>query len=152
MSNEIELTSTHVVNILLVEDNEADVFLTKEAFKETKLVINMDTVDDGEKCMAYLRKQGPYRDAPTPDLILLDLNLPIMDGREVLAEILKDEALRRLVVVILTTSQSDNDLNAMYNLRCNSYITKPVDFHQFHRVIKSLSNYWFTVITLPPKK
>ncbi len=152
MSSEIQLNRARAMVILLVEDNEADVILTREAFKESKLDIQMDTVDNGEKCMAYLRKQGPYRDAPTPDLILLDLNLPVMDGREVLAEILKDDALRTMPVVILTTSGSDRDLNSMYSLRCSSYIKKPVDFHQFHNVIKSLSNYWFTVVALPPKK
>ncbi|MBI3774158.1 MAG: response regulator [Gammaproteobacteria bacterium] len=152
MSNDIDLKRVRAVDILLVEDNEADVVLTQLAFKESKLLINMDTVEDGEKCMAYLRKQEPYGNAPTPDLILLDLNLPVMDGREVLSEILKDEALRKLPVVILTTSRSDSDLQAMYNLRCNSYITKPIDFEQFHRVVKSLCEYWFTVVTLPPKK
>lgn len=152
MSTEIDLRRARAVDILLVEDNEADVVLTQLAFKESRLLINMDTVEDGEKCMAYLRKQAPYRDAPTPDLILLDLNLPVMDGREVLAEILKDESLRKLPVVILTTSRSDADLLAMYNLRCNSYITKPIDFEQFHRVITSLCEYWFTVVTLPPKR
>lgn len=152
MSNDIDLKGVRAVQILLVEDNEADVILTQLAFKESKLIINMDTVEDGEKCMAYLRKQAPYQDAPTPDLILLDLNLPVMDGREVLSEILKDDALRNLPVVILTTSRSDSDLLAMYNLRCNSYITKPIDFEQFHRVVQSLCDYWFTVVTLPPKK
>lgn len=151
MSNKVELGRVRAVDILLVEDNEADVILTQEAFKASKLTVNMDIVDDGEKCMAYLRKQEPYRDAPTPDLVLLDLNLPVMDGREVLAEMLKDDALRKLPVVVLTTSKSDSDLIAMYNLRCNSFITKPIDFQQFHRVVQSLCDYWFTVVALPPK-
>lgn len=102
--------------------------LTREAFKESKLDIKMDMVDDGEKCMAYLRKQGPYLNAPTPDLILLDINLPVMDGREVLAEILKDGALRSLPVVILTTSESDSGLMTMYNLRCSFYLKNPSIF------------------------
>lgn len=152
MSNQIDLSQARAANILLVEDNEADVLLTQLAFQESRLLVNMDTVDDGEKCMAYLRKQAPYREAPTPDLILLDLNLPVMDGREVLAEMIEDDALRKLPVVVLTTSKSDSDLLAMYNLRCSSYIIKPIDFEQFHRVIKHLCEYWFTVVTLPPKK
>ncbi len=151
MNGEMELAYGRPVDILLVEDNEADVILTQEAFKESKLVVRMHHVDDGEKCMAYLRKQPPYENVMKPDLVLLDLNLPVMDGREVLTEILKDEELRRLPVVILTTSTSDSDLIHMYNLRCNSYITKPVDFEQFHRVIKSICEYWFTVVALPPK-
>ena len=102
--------------------------------------------------MAFLRKDGRYSDAPTPDLILLDLNMPVMDGREVMAEIVKDQQLRKLSVVILTTSNGARDILDMYNLRCSSYIVKPVDFTQFRRVIQQLSDYWFTVVVLPPKE
>lgn len=151
MNPSFDLERARPVDILLVEDNEADVILTQQALKESKLVVKMNHVDNGEKCMAYLRKQAPYTNACTPDLILLDLNLPVMDGREVLAEMLKDDALRKLPVVILTTSSSESDLATMYDLRCNSYITKPVDFEQFHRVVRSICEYWFTVVALPPK-
>ncbi|HUS39649.1 MAG: response regulator [Pirellulales bacterium] len=136
--------------VLLVEDSEDDVFLTRKTFENAKLAVNLHHVENGKKCMSFLRKEGKYADAPTPDLILLDLNMPVMDGREVLAEIVQDDKLRKLCVVILTTSDSESDLLDMYNLRCSSYITKPVDFVQFQRVIEEISNYWFTVVVLPP--
>jgi CheY-like chemotaxis protein len=135
--------------ILLVEDNEMDVVLTREGFKRNKLSINMHHVGDGEECMAFLRKQGAYADAPTPDLILLDLNLPVMDGREVLAALVADDELRHLLVVVLTTSDDESDVLDMYKLRCNSYITKPVDFNKFLEVIRGLADYWFTLVVLP---
>ncbi len=135
-----------------MEDSQNDVLLTRESFKRSKLVVNMHHAENGEECMAFLRKEGPYADAPTPDLILLDLNMPVMDGREVLAEIVKDKELRKLPVVILTTSDTERDLLEMYNLRCSSYITKPVDFDQFQRVIDKIGHYWFTVVVLPPKE
>jgi CheY-like chemotaxis protein len=137
--------------ILLVEDSEDDVFLTRKSFENAKLAVNLHHVEHGKKCMLFLRKEGEYADAPTPDLILLDLNMPVMDGRQVLAEIVRDDELRKLCVVILTTSDSERDVLDMYNLRCSSYITKPVDFAQFQRVIEEISNYWFTVVVLPPK-
>jgi two-component system response regulator len=136
--------------ILLVEDNEADVVLTRESFRRGKLKVNLHHVDNGEECMAFLRKEGQYASAPTPDLILLDLNMPVMDGREVLAEMVKDESLRHLPVVILTTSADEHDVLNMYRLRCSSYATKPVDFDQFQRVIQGIEDYWFTVVALPP--
>ncbi|HTT41374.1 MAG TPA: response regulator [Burkholderiales bacterium] len=143
------LAASRPAEILLVEDNEDDVFLTRMAFEQAKLIVNLHHVDDGEKCMAFLRKQPPYADAPTPDLILLDLNLPVMDGREVLAEIVKDEALKHLAVVVLTTSYEAEDIATMYKLRCNSYITKPVDFEKFVDAVRKLQDYWFTVVILP---
>jgi two-component system response regulator len=106
-------------------------------------------VENGEECLAFLRKQGEYADVPTPDLILLDLDMPVMDGREVLAEMVQDEQLRHLAVVILTTSAGEQDVLQMYKLRCSSYITKPVDFDQFQRVIEGIGDYWFTVVVLP---
>lgn len=136
--------------ILLVEDNEADVVLTRESFRRGKLKVNLHHVDNGEECMAFLRKEGQYASAPTPDLILLDLNMPVMDGREVLAEMVKDESLCHLPVVILTTSADEHDVLNMYRLRCSSYATKPVDFDQFQRVIQGIEDYWFTVVALPP--
>jgi len=143
------LAASRPAEILLVEDNDDDVFLTRMAFEQAKLIVNLHHVDDGEKCMAFLRKQPPYADAPTPDLVLLDLNLPVMDGREVLAEIVKDEALKHLAVVVLTTSYEAEDIAAMYKLRCNSYITKPVDFEKFVDAVRKLQDYWFTVVILP---
>jgi len=136
--------------ILLVEDNEADVVLTRESFQRGKLKVNLHHVENGEECMAFLRKEGQYVSAPTPDLILLDLNMPVMDGREVLAEMVKDESLCHLPVVILTTSADEHDVLNMYRLRCSSYATKPVDFDQFQRVIQGIEEYWFTVVALPP--
>ena|SRR5271170_6575598 len=135
--------------ILLVEDNEYDVELTREGFKMSKFVVDLHHVKDGEECMAFLRKEGPYSDAPTPDILLLDLNMPRMDGREVLTEISRDEKLRHLPVVILTTSQEEQEILKMYQLRCSSYIVKPVNFEQFQRVIHSFSDYWLTVVVLP---
>jgi chemotaxis family two-component system response regulator Rcp1 len=143
------LTHSRVAEILLVEDNEDDVFLTREAFNAARLRVNLHHVDNGEKCLRYLRKQDPYADAPTPDLILLDLHMPIMDGREVLAEIVKDEKLKSLPVVVLTTSQEAKDIEQMYKLRCNSYITKPVDFNNFVQAISQLAGYWLTLVVLP---
>jgi two-component system response regulator len=143
------LDHTRPTEILLVEDNENDVILTRQAFKEAKLAVRLHHVQDGEKCMAFLRKQGEYASVPTPDIILLDLNMPRMDGREVLAEISGDENLRHLPVVILTTSYAEQEILKMYKLRCSSYIIKPVDFEQFVRVIRLFTDYWLTVVVLP---
>jgi two-component system response regulator len=144
-----ELSGSHPAEILLVEDNESDVVLTRQGFKQAKLVVNLSHVENGEKCLAFLRKQGEYADAPTPDLVLLDLNMPVMDGREVLAEIVADDNLKRLPVVVLTTSETEADVLDMYKLRTSSYIVKPVDFEKFLRVIQGISDYWFTVVVLP---
>lgn len=148
----MNLTSnqTRPAEILLVEDNENDVLLTQLGFKQAKLAVNFHHVPDGEQCMAFLRKQDKYAAVPTPDIILLDLNMPRMDGREVLAAISGDEKLRHLPVVILTTSSAEQEILKMYKLRCSSYIIKPVDFEQFVRVIRQFSDYWFTVVVLPP--
>ncbi|MGC1172385.1 response regulator [Polaromonas sp.] len=143
------LADSRVAEILLVEDNEDDVFLTREAFDAARLRVNLHHVDNGEKCMQFLRKQGPYSKAPTPDLILLDLHMPIMDGREVLAEIVKDDKLKHLPVVVLTTSYEAKDIEQMYSLRCNSYITKPIDFNNFVQAISQLAGYWLTLVVLP---
>lgn len=137
--------------ILLVEDNADDVELTREAFKMAKLAVDLHHAKDGEQCMAFIRKQGQYADAPTPDIIMLDLNMPRMDGREVLTEISKDENLCHLPVVILTTSQEEQEILKMYKLRCSSYIVKPVDLLQFVRVIQTFSDYWLALVVLPPK-
>jgi two-component system response regulator len=135
--------------ILLAEDNENDVELTRLAFKRCKLMLNLHHVPDGEECMAFLRKQGKYSHAPTPDLILLDLNMPRMDGREVLAEVVADKTLNAIPVVVLTTSAQDEEILKLYKLRCSSYIIKPVDFEQFLQAVGSIAEYWFTVVVLP---
>lgn len=136
-------------NILLVEDNENDVILTRKSFQKNQLAINLHHVENGEKCMEFLRKQGVYRDVPTPDLILLDLNMPLMDGREVLAELVVDEQLSHLPVIILTTSDNDRDVLNMYQLRCNSYITKPVNYKDFMVIVRQIWDYWFKTVELP---
>jgi two-component system response regulator len=135
--------------ILYAEDNDNDVELTRLGFKKAKLAVNLHHVRDGEECMAFLRKQGRFATAPTPDILLLDLNMPRMDGREVLQEVAADEALRHLPVVVLTTSHSEEEILKMYKLRCSSYIVKPIDLEQFWQLIRSLSDYWFTVVVLP---
>ena len=138
------------IQILLVEDSAADVRLTREALKEAKIVNTLHVVPDGVAAMDFLRKQGPYAASPRPDLILLDLNLPKMDGREVLAEVKKDEDLKRIPVVVLTTSQAEEDVVRTYNLHANAYVTKPVDLKQFLSVIRAIEEFWLAVVTLPP--
>lgn len=135
--------------ILLVEDNENDAEITKIGFKRAKFAVNLHHVTDGEECMAFLRKEGKYASAPSPDLVLLDLNLPRMDGREVLEEVGRDEHLKHLPIVILTSSDADKDVLMSYKLRCSSYIVKPVNFENFSKVVESLADYWFTLVVLP---
>lgn len=139
------------IEILMVEDNPGDVRLTLEALKEGKVRNNMHTVSDGEEALAFLRRQGAYAQAPRPDLILLDLNLPKKTGQEVLAEIKEDPDLRRIPVVILTVSEAETDILKTYNLHANCYITKPVDLERFIEVVKSIEDFWLTVVMLPPK-
>jgi CheY-like chemotaxis protein len=143
------LANTRVADILLVDDNEDDVFLTREAFDAASLRVRLHHVGNGEQCLQYLRRQGVYADAPAPDLILLDLHMPVMDGFEVMAEIIRDDSLRHFPVVVLTTSYEAADIRRMYGLRCSSYITKPVDFEKFVRVIAQMAAYWLTVAVLP---
>jgi chemotaxis family two-component system response regulator Rcp1 len=142
--------SSREINILLVEDNLADVVLTQEALEESKLITHMHTAKDGEEAMAFLRKTGKYKDVPTPDLVLLDLNLPKKDGRQVLKEIKEDPQLKVIPVVILTTSAAEEDILKTYKLHANCYIMKPVDFAQFTRVVKAIESFWFSVVKLPP--
>ena len=137
--------------ILLVDDNQDDVFLTRRAFKGVRMPVSLHHVDNGAKCLAYLRKEPPYADASTPDLVLLDVNMPVMDGHEVLEEINADEALRHIPVVVLTTSAEESDISGMYHLRCNSYVTKPVDFEKFQRMVHQLTEYWLDLVILPPR-
>ena len=138
------------IEILLVEDNPGDVRLTKEALKEGKVYSNLHTVKDGVEAMEFLRRQGKYSSVPRPDIILLDLNLPKKDGREVLQEIKTDEALKRIPVVVLTTSKAEEDVVRTYNLHANCYVTKPVDLEKFMVVVKTIDSFWLTVVTLPP--
>lgn len=141
--------SERFVEILLVEDNPGDVRLTQEALKESKLFLNLNVVVDGIEAMAYLRKEGQYRHKPRPDLILLDLNLPRKDGRQVLAEIKADEKLMVIPVVILTTSRSEEDILKSYGLHANCYITKPLDFEQFLTIVNKIEDFWITIVKLP---
>jgi CheY-like chemotaxis protein len=139
------------VEILLVEDNPGDVGLTRETLKDSKLLNHMSVVDDGVEALAFLRLEGKYAKAIRPDLILPDLNLPKKDGREVLAEIKTDEQLRRIPVVVLTTSSAEQDILEMYDLHANCYITKPVNLDQFTEVVKAIEEFWFTIVKLPPE-
>jgi CheY-like chemotaxis protein len=138
------------IEILLVEDNPGDARLAREALKDSKVKNNLAIVDDGVKALEYLRKQGEFASAPSPDLILLDLNLPRKDGREVLAEIKGDGMLKRIPVVVLTTSRAEQDVLKSYNLHANCYITKPIDLGQFITVVKSIEDFWLTIVKLPP--
>ena len=138
------------VEILLVEDNPGDERLTREALKEGKVYSNLHWVKDGVEAMEFLRRQGKFADVPRPDIILLDLNLPKKDGREVLQDIKNDEKLKRIPVVILTTSKAEEDVLKSYNLHANCYVTKPVDLEKFMVVVKSIDVFWLTVVTLPP--
>jgi CheY-like chemotaxis protein len=140
------------IEILLVEDNQADVRLTREALKEEKMHVNLCVVGDGVEAMQFLRKEGKFEKAIRPDLILLDLNLPKKDGRQVLKEIKTDENLRTIPVVILTVSKAEEDVLKTYNLHANCYITKPLDLNQFSKVVKSIKEFWMTIVKLPPNE
>jgi two-component system, chemotaxis family, response regulator Rcp1 len=137
------------VKILLVEDNPADVRLTIEALKEGKIINRLNVVKDGVEALDYLQRRGAFTDAPRPDLVLLDLNLPKKDGREVLDEIKRDDDLKRIPVVVLTTSQAEEDILKSYNLHANCYISKPVDLEQFIAVVKTIEDFWLAVVSLP---
>jgi CheY-like chemotaxis protein len=137
------------IEILLVEDNPGDARLTVEAFKEGRVINNLTVVSDGVEALAYLRRQGPYAEATTPDLILLDLNLPKMDGRQVLAEIKADECLMTIPVIVLTTSSSQDDIARAYGSHANCFITKPVDLDQFLRVVQTIETFWLSLVKLP---
>jgi CheY-like chemotaxis protein len=137
------------IEILLVEDNPGDARLAVEALREAKVGNRLSVVQDGVEAVAFLRREGRYGQAPRPDLILLDLNLPKKDGREVLAEIKADAELKRIPVVVLTTSKAEQDILSMYELHANCYITKPVDLDQFMHVVRSIEEFWLTVVKLP---
>ncbi len=139
---------TRPIQILLIEDNPGDIRLTQEAFKESTLSIVLNVATDGVEGINYLRKKPPYQDAPMPDLILLDLNLPKRDGREVLQEVKSDELLRRIPIVVLTTSTAEQDILKSYSLHVNSYINKPVDFDKFFEIIKRIEDFWLSTAVL----
>jgi two-component system, chemotaxis family, response regulator Rcp1 len=138
------------IEILLVEDNPGDVELTRSALQRAKVRNALHVVEDGEEAMAFLRREGEYANSPRPDVILLDLNLPRMDGREVLAEVKSDPELMDIPVVVLTTSSAEQDIVRSYKLHANCYITKPVDLDQFIEVVRSIQDFWLTVVKLPP--
>jgi CheY-like chemotaxis protein len=148
MSNEIQ---GRPVEILLVEDSPADVRLTEENFKESKIFNNLHVVSDGVEAIAFLRREGNYVKAVRPDLILLDLNLPKKNGHEVLAEIKAENELKSIPVVMLTDSKADEDILKAYNLHANCYITKPIDLEQFTKVVKSIEEFWFSIVKLPAR-
>jgi chemotaxis family two-component system response regulator Rcp1 len=138
------------VEILLVEDNPGDVRLTIESLQEARVYNNLHVAQDGIEALEFLHREGSYSDAPRPDMILLDLNLPRKDGREVLAEIKADRNLKRIPVIILTTSQDEEDIFKTYDLHANCYITKPLDFDQFMHVVRSVEDFWLSVVKFPP--
>ncbi len=143
--------SSRAIEILMVEDNPGDVRLTREALKDAKVLVALNVATDGDAALKYLRRQPPHESATRPDLILLDLNLPKRDGREVLAAIKSDESLKRIPVVILTTSRAEEDVMRAYQLNVNCYVTKPVDFEQFTRIVQAIEDFWLTIVTLPPR-
>lgn len=145
----MELENGRPAEFLLVEDNPGDVRLTREALKECKLSNNLSVVGDGVEAIAFLKQQGQYANAPRPDVILLDLNLPRKGGREVLAEIKADSSLRRIPVVVITSSEAEQDVLASYDLHVNCYVTKPVDLDQFIKVVRSIGTFWLTIVKLP---
>ena len=140
-----------MIDILLVEDNPGDVRLTREVLKDGKINNSLNVVMDGEEALDYLYKRGAHATAKSPDMILLDLNLPKIDGREVLEQIKNDPNLKRIPVIVLTTSDAQSDILKMYDSHANCYITKPVDFAQFINVVKSIENFWLSIVQLPPK-
>jgi CheY-like chemotaxis protein len=140
-----------VIDVLLVEDDPGDVLMTREAFEDNKVANRLQVVSDGVSALAFLRKEGEHADAPTPDLVLLDLNLPRMDGREVLEAMKNDAALRSIPVVVLTTSEAEEDVVRSYSLHANAYVTKPVDFDRFIEVVRQIDEFFVEVVRLPQR-
>ena len=143
--------AAHIITILLVEDNPGDADLVREALRDNKVCNELHVMPDGVEALAFLRRQGRHARAPRPDLILLDLNLPRKDGREVLQEIKADHDLKRIPVVVLTTSEQEQDILSAYNLNANCYVTKPMDLDQFLHVVRSIDTFWFSIVSLPPE-
>ena len=148
MTNAIE---GRPVEILLIEDNAGDVRLAREGLRECKLLNNLSVAEDGVKALSFLRREGEHANAPRPDLIMLDLNLPKKDGREVLREIKEDDTLKSIPVVILTTSKAEEDIVKSYSLHANCYVTKPLAIEQFINVVQAIESFWFTIVKLPPR-
>ncbi|MCI4339165.1 MAG: response regulator [Thermoplasmata archaeon] len=144
-----EREDTRAIQILMVEDNPADARLVREVMRDSKLLNEIHWVGDGVEAMAFLRRQGKYANAPRPNLMFLDLNMPRKDGREVLREVKSDADLRRIPVVVMTSSQAEEDIARAYDQHANCYVRKPIDFEQFHKVVKTLENFWFTTVELP---
>ncbi len=144
-------TAAKNVEILLVEDNPGDVRLTQEILNEGKIRNNLSVVENGVEALSFLRKEGKYKNSPIPDLILLDLNLPKKDGREVLIDIKNDDNLKNIPVVVLTTSQAEEDIANVYNLHANCYVSKPVELNEFINVVKSIEDFWLSIVKLPSK-
>jgi chemotaxis family two-component system response regulator Rcp1 len=147
----MEASRTEPVEILLVEDNASDARLAEETLKDSKINNNLHHVEDGIEAMRFLRRQGGYAGAPVPDLILLDLNLPRKDGREVLAEVKEDPRLRLIPVVVMTSSEAERDLVKTYGLHANAYVVKPLDMDAFVEVVRGVNDFWLTIVKLPPK-
>jgi CheY-like chemotaxis protein len=147
----VEPSTPQPIEVLLVEDDPGDVLMTQEAFADYKIANTLTVVSNGEDAIAYLRKQGRFADVTTPDLVLLDLNLPRRDGREVLAEVKGDPELRRIPVVVLTTSEAEEDVVAAYDRHANAYVRKPVDFEQFVAAVRAIDDFFITVVRLPPR-
>jgi two-component system, chemotaxis family, response regulator Rcp1 len=147
----MENLSDKIADILIVEDNPGDARLIKEVLNSNKIFTSLHIVKDGVEAMEFLRNEGKFRSVPKPDLIILDLNLPRKDGREVLSEIKSDMELKHIPIVIMTISQAEEDILKSYNLHANCYITKPIDLNQFIKVVKSIEDFWFTIVKLPPK-
>lgn len=139
------------IEILLVEDSPADILITREAFQDARLMNTIHVVEDGVKALEFLRREGTYASAPRPDLILLDLNLPRKNGREVLAEIKEHDEFKAIPVIVLTTSNADEDILNAYNLHANCYVIKPVGFDNFLKAVQSIENFWFSIVVLPPE-
>jgi two-component system, chemotaxis family, response regulator Rcp1 len=148
----MNIESTDVIDILLVEDNPADVRLTQEAMRESKLLNRLTVMPDGVEALAYLKREGQYANATRPDLILLDLNLPKKDGRELLADIKNDSRLKSIPVVVLTTSDAHTDVVKSYNLHANCYISKPIELDKFLSIVRVIENFWFGIVKLPSLK
>jgi len=146
------MADPHRIDILLVEDDPGDVELTREGLREAKMLVNLHVVDDGEKAMKFLRKEAPYTEAVRPDIVLLDLNMPRKSGKETLQEIKADPALRAIPVVILTTSEAETDIALCYDLGANCYITKPISFEAFTKVVAMIEEFWFTIVRMPAKE